>query len=245
MAKERKFPLPDFLSTGPLEAIERFNSMVSSFQDAVNAIDRGLGSIDDVTSQVDKRLAIGIPKAVPGPPEVEAKPHEHFSFEGQSELDYCIECAVKHSQTANTSMREAVQRAEAGSPSDKGVKEKVREAVGELVGLEIDTATVENEKVSTLNSLSRTLRKYIYAKRAEVGGAGLGDLREIKGLVDKLVDSVYTVRESEECIGCTVDDVCGGILECVEFVEERVRGVKDPEAIRKVLVEARERYGRG
>jgi len=173
------------------------------------------------------------------------KSHTHLSYEGQSKLDYCVECLSKHSQAGSVLMREAVQRAEAGSPSDPGVLEKVRGAVKELVGFEDDSDTVKNEKVSTLNSLSRTLRKFIYAKKAEIGGASLADLREIKDMVDKLVDATYTVRTSEECIGCTAETLCGGNLECVEFIERAAKSVKDPEEFRKILKEAREKYRRG
>lgn len=243
MAEKKKFPQPPDFLLGPFEALERFNSAVESFQNAIAIIDQNLSSIDKMTGQIDKRFSLPTPQA--GVPVAKPKPHEHISFEGQSELDYCLECAVKHSQTAKVKMREALQRAEAGSPSDTGVLEKVRGVVEELVGMEDDTATVKNDKVSTLNSLSRSLRKYIYGAKAEVGGASLKDLREIKGLLNKLVGAVYTVRESEECIGCTVESVCGGNVECVRFVEERIRGVKDAEAIRKVLVVARDRYGRG
>ena len=173
------------------------------------------------------------------------KSHTHLSYEGQSKLDYCVECCSKHSQTAKVLIREAIQRAQADSPSSPGVLEKVRRAVDELMGFDDDSDTVKNEKVSTLNSLSRTLRKFIYAKKAEIGGASLEDLREIKDMMDKLVDATYQVRMSEECIGCTVEELCGGNLECVEFVERAAKNVKDPVEFRKILKEAREKYGRG
>jgi len=173
------------------------------------------------------------------------KPHTHLSYEGQSKLDYCVECLSKHSQAGSVLMREAVQRAEAGSPSDPGVLEKVRGAVKELVGFEDDSDTVKNERISGLNTAARELRKLIYLKRAEIGGASLGDLREIKGMMDKLVDATYTVRTSEECIGCTVEELCGGNLECVTFVERAAKSVKDPAEFRKILEQARAKYGRG
>ncbi|TRZ51723.1 MAG: hypothetical protein D4S01_04220 [Dehalococcoidia bacterium] len=171
------------------------------------------------------------------------KSHTHLSYGGQSKLDYCVECLSKHSQTAKVLMREAIQRAQVGSPSDSGVLEKVRGAVEELVGFEDDSDTVKNEKVAELNSSARLLRKYIYGKGAEVGTASLEDLQEIKGLIDGLVDVTYQVRASEECIGCTVESVCGANVECVEFVQKALKGVKDPNQIRKILREARTKYG--
>jgi len=173
------------------------------------------------------------------------KEGSHLSYGGQSEVDYCLECSVKHSQTAKVLMREALQRAEATSPSSLGVQEKIRGVVEELVGMEDDTDTVKNEKVSTLNSLSRTLRKFIYANKAEIGVASLEDLREIKDMVDKLVDATYAVRMSEECIGCKVENLCGANVECVEFVEKAAKNVKDQEEFRKILDQARQKYGHG
>lgn len=175
------------------------------------------------------------------------KSHTHLSYEGQSELSYCVECGVKHSQTAKVLMREAIQRAEAASPSSIGVMEKVRGVVEELCGFEDDTEQTgpdQNMEVTSLNTAARSLRKFIYTTRAEVGGASLEDLHEIKSMVDKLVDKTYRVRLNEQCIGCTVEELCGGNLECVEFVERAASSVKDPAEFQRVLSEARERYGR-
>lgn len=157
----------------------------------------------------------------------------------KSELDYCVECAIKHSQTAKILMREALQRAQAGSPSDWGVQEKVRGVVEELVGLEDDTDTTKNERVAELNNVTRILRKFIYTTKAEVGGASLDQLREIKDMVDKLVDAAYKVRMREECVGCSVEELCRGNLECVEFMEKAAKAVKSPEEFKKILNEAR------
>jgi len=241
MPEERKKSLLPELPADPLEALERFNSMIATFQKTLDTIDGKLGEIDKAATMIDKSFAS--PTGFVS--KVKPKSHSHLSYEGQSELDYCVECLTKHSQGAKVLMREAIQRAEAGSPSDSGVLEKVRGVVEELVGFEDDSNTVQNEKVSTLNSLSRTLRKFIYAKKAEIGDASIEDLREIKDMVDKLVDAAYDVRTSEECIGCTVEELCGGNLECVEFIEKAAKSVKDPEEFRKILMEAREKYKGG
>ena len=242
MGEKKKTGLPEFpeFPANPLAALESVHAVLNRVQQAVDLIDGRLGQIEDAATAIDTRFT------VPRPPEkVEPRPHTHLSYAGQSGLDYCVECAVKHSQTAKVLMREALQRAEAGSPSDKGVQKKVRGVVEELVGMEDDTDTVQNDKIATLNSLARTLRKFIYGKAAEVGTASVEDLREIKGLVDKLVDATYQVRVSEECIGCTVEELCGGNLECVAFIEQATKNVKDPNEFRKILRQARAKYRRG
>ena len=234
--KRLNFPLP----SDPLEALETFNSMLNKFQRTVDLIDGKLGQMDKVTDQIDKRFTSPeglVSKAKP-------KPHSHEPYTGK--LDHCIQCAVKHSQTAKVLAREALQRAEVDSPSDMGVQEKIRGVVEELSGLEDDTDTVakgeDADKVRQLNATGRTLRKHIYATRAEIGGGDLETLKEIKGMVDQLVDATYRVRKS--CVACTVEELCGGNLECVEFLEKAYKRVKSVEEFQEFISEARARYGK-
>lgn len=124
--------------------------------------------------------------------------HEAKSFEGQSDVDYCLECCNKHSQTASMLMTEALQRAESGGPGLPGVQEKVRAAVREITGFEDDTETVHNHAVMELNTMARALRKHIYSTKAEIGQASLEDLQGMKELVDNLVEASYLTREAEE-----------------------------------------------
>lgn len=129
----------------------------------------------------------------------------HLSFEGQSKVSYCLECSEKHGATAKVFMREALQRVEACSCTDSdGVLEKVRGVIEELSGMEDDTQTTENQKVTALNSLARDIRKEIFALKAEVGGASIEDLRGIKEKIDALAEQVYEVRKTEDCPSCKV-----------------------------------------
>ena len=178
-------------------------------------------------------------------PQVEKRVYgaEAKSFEGQSDLEYCIECAIKHSQTAKVLMREALQRAEAGDPGLEGVKEKVRGVVEELLGLEDDTDTVDNEMVTALNTSGRELWKFIYTTGAEMGKASMEDLREIKRMVDQLVEASYTVRAAEECPACNVEEICGGDVECMQFLIDAAEKSESEEEWAEFLSEAREKYG--
>lgn len=144
----------------------------------------------------------------------------HLSYTGQSKLDYCIECAVKHGQTSKVLMREALQRAISDGASSEGVKEKIQGIVGELSGLEDDTDSIENSNVKELNDITRELRKHIYSTKAEIGGADLSVLEDLKQKIDALVDQIYDVREQEEiCVSC-VDWLCYGNEECKKFLAE-------------------------
>lgn len=167
---------------------------------------------------------------------------EAKSYTGQTDVDYCVECAVKHSQTAKVLAREALQRASSGSPGDRGVQEKVRGVVEELCGLEDDTTTVGHERVTALNTLARELRKYIYTTGAEVGGAGMQELEEVKAMVDRLVEASYTVRAAEECPACQADDICGGDVECMQFMVTAAESSESEEDWKSYIEEARQRF---
>jgi len=203
--------------------------------------------IDAAFKLYDQRKKM--PQETETPPVEERPPAEKVygaeakSFENQSDVSYCVECSVKHSQTAKVLMREALQRAEAGNPSLEGVKEKVRGVVEELCGLEDDTTTVSNEMVTMLNSSARELRKFIYTTGAEVGKASIEQLREIKGMVDQLVEASYTVRAAEECPSCNIESVCGGDISCMEFLIDAADKADNAEQWEIFLQEARERYG--
>jgi hypothetical protein len=219
---EKRFPkIPvdpaDVLNT-PLEIIKDFDSMIKQVD--------GLLQNFDQTLTLSTRYLVSTPTAA-------AK--SELPKKGES-LDYCVECAIKHSQTAKVLMREAIQRAVASSPSDPGVLEKVRGVVEELVGFEDDTMSAKDERVLALNAAARSLRRMIYASGAEVGRASMDDLKQIKEMIDRLVDITYEFRSS--CTTCEVERVCGNNVECLEFLEEAVKKAKTPEDIRRALDEA-------
>lgn len=169
----------------------------------------------------------------------------HLSFAGQSEIDYCIECAVKHSQTAKVLAREALQRAEADSPAASGVKEKIRGVIEELSGMEDDTDTAEeNENVRNLNMAARELRKHIYTTKAEIGGASIETIRSLKTLVDQIVDLSYRTREAEEiCVPCVSPLICKeNKEECVSFLEEAAES-GDKKKFSQAVEQAGKKYG--
>ena len=168
----------------------------------------------------------------------------HLSFPGQGEIDYCIECAVKHSQTAKVLMREALQRAEAENPAIEGVKEKIRGVIEELSGMEDDTDTkTENKNVTTLNNAARMLRKHIYTTKAEIGGASIEQLRKVKTAIDGLVDFSYKAREAEEiCVPCVSPMVCKeNKEECIAFLEGAAED-GDKQMFAQAVEQARKKY---
>jgi len=130
----------------------------------------------------------------------------HLSFEGQSKIDYCLECCEKHSQTARVLMREAIQRCQAKGCDTEGVKEKVKGVVEELMGIENDsTSVLNNERVDAINNVARLLWKDIYASGAELGHATEEKLKEVKEKLDGLAELVYKTREIEgDCPTCKV-----------------------------------------
>jgi len=105
-------------------------------------------------------------------------------------------------------MREGLQRAEACNCTDsEGVLQKVRGVVEELSGAEADTNTTQNQDVIDLNTEIRELRKFIYSSKAEIGGASMDVLREIKDKIDTLVERVYALRQKVDCPTCRIPQI--------------------------------------
>ncbi|GAI92442.1 unnamed protein product [marine sediment metagenome] len=76
-----------------------------------------------------------------------------------------------------------------------------------------------------------------------MGKSSIDHLREIKGMVDQLVEASYTVRAAEECPGCNVESVCGGDVECMQFLIDAADKAENPEEWESFLKTAREKYG--
>ena len=113
------------------------------------------------------------------------------------ELDYCLQCLEKHTQTAKVLMREAIQRAEVEGISSEGVQEKMRGVIEELVGAEDDSDTLINEGVRALNNKIRALRKKIWESKATIGGGTIRDLMDTKRELDSLVEGTYETARLE------------------------------------------------
>lgn len=234
MDEERRLP-------NPLRLLNDFTTAIGELDRFLKTLDGRITEVDSSFKQIDKELLPGLPPTPPLP----SRQTTGRSYEGQTELSYCVECCVKHSQTAKVLMREGLQRAEADTPSSPGVQEKVRGVVEELVGFEDNSDTVENERVIALNTMARALRKYIYTTGAEIGRASITELRRVKSMIDQLVEATYLVRRGEEaCVGCTVEEICGGNLECVEFLTEAAEKAGSPEEFEEFIEEARRRYAR-
>ena len=135
-----------------------------------------------------------------GESKLEAEPKLKHEFKttppkGES-LDYCLECSIKHSQTAKVLAREGLQRAEAGSPEDEGVKEKIRDVNEELAGLENDTDTnLDVAEVRAINAEARDIRREIWDKKLALGQGAIDDFKHVYGRLDSLVKKVYSTTE--------------------------------------------------
>lgn len=161
----------------------------------------------------------------------------HLSFEGQSKVSYCLECSEKHGSTAKVLMREGINRAEAsGSAAAEGVLEKIRGVVEELSGFEDDTDTTESDDVMALNNEAREIRKLIYASKAEIGGADLDTLKEIKNKIDSLLEDVYKARERHECPTCKIK------VESEKVEEQPKQELSAAEKRRQFIEEVRKEY---
>jgi len=143
-------------------------------------LSKGISHIDRSIRKVGEAIE-GIESSV--------KPAPHTHEETERSVEYCLDCCVKHLSAASTFLKEAIQFPD--------YREKVRDAIKELVGCEDDSLTTRNEEVQKLNSAVRSLRKRLWASPVALG---MGDRKEIemfKSEIDKLLDGVYEIRKRE------------------------------------------------
>ena len=162
----------------------------------------------------------------------------HLSYEGQTKTSYCVECAEKHGQTAKVLLREALQRAVSDGSDSEGVVEKVRDVVEELAGYETDTNVDAKlyPKISMLNNMAREIRKSIYASQAEIGGATMDILEQVKKDLDHLVEETYNVRQTEECPTCKIE------VKTEEVAEKTVKKAPSLDEYGKSVSEKRRQF---
>ena len=125
-------------------------------------------------------------------------------LKGES-VDYCLECAEKHIQTAKVLIREAIQRAEQCLTQTTCepcciqtpyVLEKIRDAVAELTGCEDDTSTALNvPHVREINRRARELRRKIWQQKLSFGHGTLNDLKQLYKELEELADFIYNTPE--------------------------------------------------
>lgn len=107
-------------------------------------------------------------------------------------IDYCMECAEKHIQTAKILIKEAIQRAEKLGTTHPSVLEKIRDTIAELTGCEDDTTTtLNNPKVAEINKTCRDLRRLIWQKKLAFGKATIQDLKQLYKKISNLTDNIY------------------------------------------------------
>lgn len=116
-------------------------------------------------------------------------------------IDYCLECAEKHLQTATILLKEAIQRAQqciTQNPCEPcclktpEVLEKIRDAIAELAGAEDDTNPLSNEPlVKEINNQIRLIRKDIWRKKLAFGQGKIEDITEIAERIKTLTDKIY------------------------------------------------------
>ena len=192
---------------GDIERLENdpYVAIAKQMEDGSD-LDLGYDQAATVSDVQESRLS-HVGRDASRPPQVVEKPEygaEAKSYEGQSDESYCLECIVKHSQSAAMAMTEAIQRAEAGDPALEGVKEKVKAAVRQLTGIEEDAGNVSEPAVRALDTMGRSIRKYVYTTGAEIGKASKEQLYETQNLIEELVNASYLAREVQEgdCPGC-------------------------------------------
>lgn len=139
-------------------------------------------------------------------PTVEpSRPTSGKTYADQSDTAYCIECIEGHTMVALTEMRHAIDRCRsAGDEITQGVSEKVRVAIGELMGILEDARNTEDappdvkKELNEIQDEVRWIRKEygVSGKGLTAGGGTMTDLEEARNRIFKLQTKAYALVEN-------------------------------------------------
>ena len=124
------------------------------------------------------------------------------SYSGQSDVDYCTECLVKHFSKALGLIEEAESFAVTAGKITPAAAEKVKRAIQEIVAAEDDiygTVFTDSEVKKLADEIKkgmRLVRKFAWAKKLVYPEmAPIDALKELKQGVKKLLDITYSMGE--------------------------------------------------
>ena len=144
-----------------------------------------------------ERPSMGEPRSVEDY-EREVEDLYQHPMPASEDLDYCLECFVKHLGGSSKLLDEAIDFYRADGGMTERLKEKVRAVNDELAGMKDDVSADSPEEVKAIYDRSRQIRKKIWNKKLSRGGGSEADLAEVKAEVDEQLRRTYEVAEREE-----------------------------------------------
>ncbi|MHC1610724.1 MAG: hypothetical protein ACXQTW_03845 [Candidatus Methanospirareceae archaeon] len=198
-----------------LDSLNRFATLVNAVEKAGKAIEFA-GKVLEEPELLDKVLPeaksaspFPLPPLLPLPiPVTQLEDLEYESedenpykdsrtFKGQSDVDYCFECLVKHFSKALTLAEEAESFSISAGRVTQAAAEKIRKVINEITGAEDDLEVTQfkdpelKKLIDEIRALMRETRKYAWGKRCVYGQCSIDDIRELKQKLNKLVELAY------------------------------------------------------
>lgn len=118
-------------------------------------------------------------------------------FKGQSDVDYCFECLVKHFSKAEVLLDEAEKFSLSAGKVTEAAAEKIRRAIQEIVGAEDDIESTEfrdpelKKIIDDIIAKMRDVRKDAWGSRCVYGQCSIDDVRRLKKKVEELLQLAY------------------------------------------------------
>jgi len=130
-----------------------------------------------------------------------------YSYQGQTPESYCLECLTRHYSKAHGLMEEGERFSLKHGKLVPEARQRVREAIKEIVTAEEDLGTKIREPklakvIDEIKVKQRDLRKWIWAKKLTTTQEDIGVLREAIDKTKELVDLTYKAAEINECPTC-------------------------------------------
>ena len=159
--------------------------------------------------QPEKEAKENLVKNKPENPPSTNKPTSGKTLLGQSDESYCVECISGHTMTALTEMRHALDRFRTSNEMTDGVQEKVRNAVGELMGATYDIGNLSKadpkvrEELNAILNEIRWIRKDAESVKGLTRGYGsLEDLEDLRNRILSIQNKAYEIYKY--CPTCAI-----------------------------------------
>jgi len=177
---------------------------------AVKQIDAKVKTVEMKATSIDRKFTFPPLRPVQKQPvtkTLEEKPESGKTFEGQSDVAYCLECVEGHTMDALTEMRHAIDRFRTAGKMTEGVTEKVRVAISAIQGIKEDVKTTKNASPDVKKGLDDILDEVRWVRKefGISGGLtrGLGSMEDLEELRERIAAmNLKAYKLVEKCPTC-------------------------------------------
>ena len=190
--KKKRLTIPleiDF--PDPMEFLAEAEASIDNVEKTLSAVDQKVRQFDQKAVTIDKKFSVAKILTRRKPPIKTEQPEKKIpesgkTFEEQSNEAYCLECVEGHTMLALTEMRHAIERYRSAGKMSKGVTEKVRVSIREIVGITEDVKNTDDASPEVKEGLDTILDevRWIRKEYGISGGLtrGIGSIEDLEAL---------------------------------------------------------------